>query len=278
MEVTVSTHANIYNSQIHINYSETIEVNDSFQIHCHNIFEIYYFIEGDVEYLVEGKLYHPTPHSLLLLSPHVFHGVRVKSEQPYRRFALHFHPDILNIEHRPLLLSAFPSNEKYSHKEVYYESTDDFRLFSFFESFVDCSKQPATLCEQLVPIYLEALLAQLTIMCRTLRPTQIEGNVSNTITEIIAFLNAHLSEPLSLTMLSDKFFISKHYLNRAFRKATGTTVGDYLIYKRIIYAQQLLMNGSSAIEAANSSGFRDYSAFYRAYHRITGHAPLFDRK
>lgn len=265
--------ANIHSNKIQFAYTKGMEVSDKFQIHCHNIYEIYYFIEGDVDYLVEGKLYHPTPHSLLLLSPHVFHGVRVNSGETYSRFALHFHPDLVNIERRHLLLSAFPNNGKYSQKEVYYENTDDFRLYTFFEAIVDCSKQQSMLCDQLIPIYLEVLLAQLTIMCRTLRPTQIEGNVSSTITDIITFLNAHLTEEISLNMLSDQFFISKHYLNRAFRKATGTTIGDYLIYKRVIYAQQLLMNGSSASDAAAQSGFHDYSAFYRAYKRITGHSP-----
>lgn len=273
----MNTYANIFNNnKIQFAHTKSMGSSDKFQIHCHNIFEIYYFIEGDVDYLVEGKLYHPTPHSLLLLSPHVFHGVRVNSGETYSRFALHFNPDLVNVERRHLLLSAFPNNEKYSHKEVYYEKTDDFRLYTFFESIVDCIKQPSTLCEQLFPIYLEALLAQLTIMCRTLRPTQIDGNVSNTITDIIAFLNEHLTEEISLNMLSEQFFISKHYLNRAFRKATGTTLGDYLIYKRVIFAQQLLMNGSSASDAAAMSGFHDYSAFYRAYNRITGHAPSKD--
>lgn len=272
----MTTFANIYNNKLQFAYSKGNEASDRFQIHCHNIFEIYYFIEGNVDYLVEGKLFHPTPHSLLLLSPHVFHGVRVNSKEAYIRFVIEFSPDLVSIERRNLLLSIFPDNKKFSQKEVYYEHTDDFCLHSFFEAMVDCSKQQATICEQLFPIYLEALLAQLNVMCRTLSPTQIENNTSSNISDIITFLNEHLTENISLNMISEKFFISKHYLNRVFRKATGTTIVDYLIYKRVIYAQQLLMNGNSAANAAVMSGFHDYSAFYRAYHRITGHAPSKD--
>jgi AraC-like DNA-binding protein len=270
--------ATIETDKAFFEYSYSSKANPNYQIHCHNIYEIYYFIEGDVDYLVEGKQYHPTPHSIILLSPHVFHGVRVNSDKPYRRFAFHFHPDILHIERRNLLLSAFPGHEKHSVKEVYYENTDAYRLFSFFEAFIDCSKQSSALIQQLLPIYTEGLLAQLTIMSQTLCPVQKNENISNTITDIITYLNDHLTEPITLDQLSDQFFISKYYLNRAFRKATGTTVGDYLIYKRVIFAQQLLINGYSAIEAAQKSGFNDYSAFYRAYRKHLGHSPVQDRR
>lgn len=268
----------ITTDMVQFNYSSSTEINTSHQIHCHSVYEIYYFIDGDVDYLVEGKLYHPTPHSLILLSPHVFHGVKVNSDKPYLRFTIHFNPDLLNIDRRHLLLSAFPNNEKNSDKEVYYENTDPFHLYTYCESLVNLNNQPDFIKNQLLPTYLEAILAQLTIMCRTLRPVQVKTSVSSTITDIIAYLNDHLTEYITLDQLSEHFFISKYYLNRAFRKATGTTVGDYLIYKRVIYARQLLINGYSATEAALKSGFRDYSAFYRAYRKNVGHSPLVDRR
>ena len=48
---------------------------------------------------------------------------------------------------------------------------------------------------------------------------------------------------------------------------------DYIIYKRISCAQTLLEAGMSATEAALTVGFGDYSSFYRAYKKITGHSP-----
>ena len=94
---------------------------------------------------------------------------------------------------------------------------------------------------------------------------------------ILFYLNQHLKEPLTLDEISDHFFISKHHLNKVFKKATGTTVIDYLLRKRIAYAQMLLFNGWHAKEAAADSGFSDYSSFYRSYVRILGHPPGADR-
>ncbi len=268
----------ITTDMVQFSYSVSTESMTDYQIHCHNVYEIFYFLEGDVDYLVEGKLYHPTPHSMLLFSPLVFHGVKVKSDKPYRRFTIHFNPDLLNTERRPLLLSAFPSNEKHSEKEVYYENTQSFQFGSFFEALAGLGEQSESLRNQLLPSYVETILAQLTIMRQTLRPVQVETTTSGTITDIIAYLNHNLTKYITLDMLSEHFCISKHYLNRAFRKAAGTTVGDYLIYKRVMFAQQLLINGASAAEAAAQSGFRDYSVFYRAYRKHIGHAPLSDRR
>ncbi|MHB8131500.1 MAG: AraC family transcriptional regulator [Mobilitalea sp.] len=270
--------SSIITDMVQFSYNSSTEIYTTHQIHCHNVFEIYYFIEGDADYLVEGKLYHPAPHSLILLSPHVFHGVKVNSDNPYLRFTIHFNPDLLNMDRRNLLLSAFPNNEKHSDKEVYYENTEPFHLYTYFEALVSLNDQTDSIKNQLLPIYIEAILAQLTIMCRTLRPVQVKVSVSSTITDIIAYLNDNLTENITLDQLSEYFFISKYYLNRAFRKATGTTVVDYLIYKRVIFAKQLLMNGHSATEAALKSGFRDYSAFYRAYRKNLGHSPLVDRR
>ena len=268
---------NINNDLAQFTYSLSNAINQTHQLHCHNVYEIYYFIEGEVDYLVEGKLYRPVPHSLLLLSPQVFHGVKVRSNNTYRRYTIHFHPDLLQPERRLLLLSAFPSNEKHSRQEVYYENLKGTQLGSFFDALESLAQQPEPLKQQLLATYLEAILAQLTIICQTHSPVQVEARTSNTITDMIAYLNDHLTEHITLDHLSEHFNISKHYMNRAFRKAAGTTVFDYLIYKRIIYAKQLMINGSTAAEAALQSGFRDYSVFYRAYRKHLGHSPLEDR-
>lgn len=254
-------------------FTTTNQPTDSYQVHCHSFHEIYYFVEGDADYLVEGKEYRLTPNSLILLSPHTLHGVRVNSAADYVRCAIHFEVAAVPPEHRQILLSPFPGNKKNSPKEVFYEHTDHYELITFFRQFVDSQKQPEPLCSQYYPIYLQGLLAQISLISQSLRPTTITSNVSDTITDIIHYVNEHLAAPLSLDLLSARFFISKYYLNRAFKKATGTTVMDYVIYKRVIMARQLILNGHTASDAAIRSGFGDYSSFYRSYRKIMGQSP-----
>ena len=268
---TPSSHRYIQHSTTHEHYTD-------YGIHYHEYYELYYFVEGDVDYMVEGKEYHLTPHSLLLLSPYSFHGVRVNSEVPYTRYFLYFTPEVLAPEQRKLLLACFPDNQKNSPKEVFYEHTENYNLLVYLENLVASQAQPASVRNHYFDIYTSALLAQINLMSQALRPSPMTTTSSQTISDILDYINAHLSENITLDLLSERFFISKHYLNRAFKKATGTTVIDYVIYKRTIHARQLLYNGLSATEAGLASGFHDYSSFYRAYKKTFDCSPKADRK
>ncbi len=265
---------------ISFSYNESQYTTDRHDLHCHNFYEIYFFMEGEVDYLVEGQLYRPTPGSILLLSPNVFHGVRIVKNQTYRRISVHFHPDILAPDRRAFLLSAFPRPQDLDRRQIFYENTDQFSLQFFFTSLVDCMNMPEHLHSTLLPIRTEALLSQIIHMTETLSPASRDlsaSTLSDTIPEMIRYINNHLSEDITLDLLSARFFISKHHLNKIFRKATGTTVIDYLLHKRIAAAQQLLIDGASAQSACLQTGFHDYSSFYRSYIRILGHTPLQDR-
>lgn len=265
--------AQIQNEKLLFTYSVSSQLNKEYYLHCHTFYELYYFVEGEADYLVENRGYHLAPDSLLLLSPNVLHGIKVTNTRPYKRFVVHFNPELLSVERRPFLLSAFPCMGKYSGNEVFYQNCEHYRIRSFFQSLVECSQLKPELSQKLLPIYLEALLSQVTAMSYSKPAAAADYNSSEAITNIIAFLNTHLTEPLSLDRISEQFFISKHHLNKVFRKATGTTVYDYLLYKRIIYAQQLMINGHNASEAAVKAGFSDYSSFYRAYTKFMGHSP-----
>lgn len=269
--------AEIKTEQVMFAYSNTLEKNDDYQLHCHNFYEIYYFIEGDVDYLVEGAHYKPSPHSLLLLAPNVFHGVRVNCEKPYIRIALHFYPEVLSIERRSLLLAVFPGLGRMSKREVYYEDISREKFFPFLEALAECAVMPDGLKNALLPVYLEGLLSRITACEGRNNVNSGRAGGSDIINHIIAYLNEHFTEYITLDFIAGKFCISKHHLNKVFRNAAGTTLYDYLTYKRIIYAKQLLIGGHSAEEASRKSGFSDYSSFYRSYRKITGESPIKDR-
>ena len=68
-------------------------------------------------------------------------------------------------------------------------------------------------------------------------------------------------------------YVSKYHMLHAFKEKTGTTVHQYLLLKRIGYAQLLMQRGMSAADAAVESGFEDYSVFFRAFKSRTGYSP-----
>lgn len=261
----------VFNTELYqCHHQITCEPSEEYQLHCHNFYEVYHYISGDVSYRVEGRRYELKSQCVLLLAPHVFHGVRIESSRPYERFAIHFHPAALSQENASLLLRPFQSAS--SGVGVYFADTERFHLSAFFEDVLSSASLEEDIRNLAVQIRLENLLLQILHMSRKVRGITLAPQ-NDTIQEVLKYLNHHLDEKITLDSLAQKFYLNKYHLNSLFRRSTGTTVIDYLIHKRLAHAHQLLSEGVSAAEAAERSGFRDYSTFFREYKRKYGIAP-----
>jgi len=93
------------------------------------------------------------------------------------------------------------------------------------------------------------------------------------IVTILNYINNNLDKKITLDILQKKFFLNKYYLSRTFKKNTGFTIIEYVIYKRIIWAMELLISGKTALDVAHTVGFGDYSTFFKAFKNITGCSP-----
>lgn len=90
---------------------------------------------------------------------------------------------------------------------------------------------------------------------------------------VLDYIQDNLSQPLTLDRIAGQFYISKHYLCRIFKAATGFSVMEYIIYSRILKARQLLQEGVSVQQAGELSGFSDNSHFIRTFGHLTGLTP-----
>lgn len=241
--------------------------------HFHSDFEVYYFVSGNASYLVEGKEYRLTPHSLLLLSGNVLHSICVHSNADYIRHCLYLSPNDILPERRNLLLSSFPNTPSHSQQAVYYENLQEYHFESFFSNINYGQSLPEPLRNQCLPIFLESFLAQAYVMFQMRHPSTISATAPPVILAVMEYLNSHIEESISLDKLSDQFHINKDYLNRAFKKAIGVTIMNYLMFKRVVLAKEYIANGESASNAALRVGFSDYSTFYRTYKRILEDSP-----
>ena len=241
--------------------------------HIHSVYEIYYFLAGDAEIMVEGTVYPLTPHTLFLIAPNVLHGIQVNSRADYIRDVLFLSPENLLPERRYLLSSIMEEHKKKPTTELLYEHTEAFHLDALFYQLKQLDDQPDDVKEMLSPIYLEALLATIYLIRRTLTPAKFINQMPEKIMEIISYVNGRLTEDLTLDGIASHFFISKNYLNSSFKKFLGTTVMEYVRHKKIILAKQAIESGASAMDAALQSGFADYSSFYRAYVKYVGSSP-----
>ena len=91
--------------------------------------------------------------------------------------------------------------------------------------------------------------------------------------QLLAFLDDHFTEELSIDDLARQFFVSKYHMMRLFREETGVTIHQYILHKRLMLARSYLASGMNATQSCYRSGFGSYSAFTRACARLLGRSP-----
>ncbi|MBO8463513.1 MAG: helix-turn-helix transcriptional regulator [Firmicutes bacterium] len=250
----------------HIKYEKKYSTENGLQyeLHCHDQYEINYILDGDVVFLMEGMEYRPPKNSVLLVAPHKFHGLYTLSDRPYIRYQIHFYEDLLKDEEEKLLLLPF------SKDNVMFCNADNFHLDHYMEAIDDCQILDSWILDIAIRSRLISILAQL----NAISASAISGEEIDPIArEVLTYINNHLTEPLYVEEIAKKFFMSKNYLTKIFRKMTGTTVANYILHKRLSIAKGLIQSGIPATSAALQSGFQEYSTFYRNYKKIFGRSP-----
>lgn len=96
----------------------------------------------------------------------------------------------------------------------------------------------------------------------------------DTLAAVRRYIRSAYSSPLSVKELARQFGYHEDYLTRLFRKRFGTTPGKYLREVRMEHALWQLQNTDRSVEhIALSVGYRDLSAFYRAFEAAHGTPP-----
>jgi AraC-like DNA-binding protein len=121
---------------------------------------------------------------------------------------------------------------------------------------------------------LSSLLTQLLLILSLEDSISSNNDDDDFMHDVIAYVNRHLFDELSLDKIAQRFFVSKFHLCRAFKEYAGISLFSYITAKRIVMADQLIERGEPATEVAYKVGFGSYSSFYRAYIKQNGHPPV----
>jgi AraC family transcriptional regulator len=90
----------------------------------------------------------------------------------------------------------------------------------------------------------------------------------------VAYIEAHLAEPISLEALARLVGLSACYFCRAFRQSLGVPPQRYQLRQRIERAKTLLARRAASVtDVSLTVGYNDTSAFCTAFRRVTGLTP-----
>ena len=101
-----------------------------------------------------------------------------------------------------------------------------------------------------------------------------EKQEERTITGITRYLQEHLAEDLSLSVLAEEFHLNPQYISQLFKNEIGVNFLSYFTNIRMEKAKKLLLSTSiSVAEVAEKSGYGDYRVFTKVFKKSEGITP-----
>jgi AraC-like DNA-binding protein len=123
--------------------------------------------------------------------------------------------------------------------------------------------------------YLEAIAAEIARHLRTHYPSMQEGLSTSRLEQAIAYVGAHLSEPLTVDQLAAAAHLSVFHFSRMFRRSMGLTPHAYITQRRLELAKHLLATTELPIaHVAERAGYLTQAHFTRAFKEATTLTPL----
>lgn len=252
-------------------YHTVDEVWNNFIMHSHPYIEVYFFISGSIEIMVEDHLYQIQPWDMLIFPAGVMHkNMPVGNNLNYERAFIYATDNLLCSASRPEcnLYEIFHTAAKNGQHHFRAGEEAVRNIVEKIDGVIALADDPSP-SAQLIN-YCQMVIV-LTLVSDIIRVPASNGFAAPDfkVSQILNYLNGHFTEEISLNDLANRFYTSKFHLLREFKEYTGTTIHQYLMEKRLVYAQLLLQSGTAPMEAAAACGFTDYAGFYRAFKRST---------
>ena len=236
-------------SEIKIN-SERVRANNMKLCHSHSLYELYFLTEGERYLYAENRFYLLRRGDIFLMPPGVMHRTLDAGGGGYSKFVVMLPrslvPKCSGQPYRIVRPSGGYSEELFSLAKKA-EETGEAGRFAAVMKLLSASVE--------LPMCSEEAVSSPAI-----------GRVG----EILGYLDEHYTERVSLTSLSERFFISEYYLCRLFKEYTGRTLNEYVSHLRVERAKLLLSGGVAVSRVWRMSGFGSESSFTRVFREKVG--------
>ena len=239
-------------------------------LHAHGYYELTLIAsDGNVEYIAEGQNIFLHHGMAVLSKPNHFHMFRLPCAMRYERFVVYFkHPSALYsnpcimrfIESADNSLAIFDFSDTSLLQKLYAISED------LHTSSDEHSRARAYLSLGEVFLALNSLGFAKSSCCT-------EISIPKFVVELKAFVDANFASISSVDTIAEKFFYSREYISRSFKKYYNTPLYKYILSKKLLLCRTLLRNGDSVESAARRSGFSNMSSFVKLFKKHTGMTP-----
>lgn len=251
--------------------------NSQFEYHNHDFNKIIIFISGDVNYIVRDKTYTLEHGDIVFVNSNEAHKPIINNDEDYERIVIWINPEfIFNHQYNEEnLFKCFEIANKNKHNVLRLKLSELNEIKCLIERIKENDKNNKFGNGILGnAIFLQLMVAINRIYINKEKDKNIEYlRYDKTIEDIIEYINLNLNKSISIDDISEEFFLSKHHLMRKFKSATGDSIHNYIIKKKLILAKEYMKQGLLMRDICYKCGFNDYSTFVRSFKKIYGVSP-----
>lgn len=244
-------------------------------MHIHDCYEIYYSISGGRQFLIDNKFYTIDPGDIFIINQYESHKITQVDRMIHERIVLSIHPEYtrrLSTPHTNLDACFSDRPQAFCHR-ISLSREQQSRFLYFINKITGADGYGHDIVEQTAFMELMLLVNSALRTSHQMEPSTGSYGYNHQVDDILAYINANITSPVSIEQLAGEFFLSESYICRIFKAATGTTIGKYINARRISIAKSLLSDGASVTQAWEKSGFSDYSNFFKAFTKAVGISP-----
>ena len=245
---------------------------DMSNLHSHSHYELYFLLSGTRNFFLNDRMYKMSAPCFTVISPYIMHKTEGTG---FSRINVNVAKDCLN----PYELSVL---NRLSEKIIPLSKIESEKIFPVLETAVKICETE----DKYSSYKLNGILSFLVLLMdgaeeeKALSPVKANTErVSPVVLKIIDYISSHYAENISLTTLSEKFYLSKVSLCAYFKAAMNCTVGEYLIKLRLNKARQYLSSTKKSVEEISAlCGFSSGAYMGLIFKNKIGLSPLQYRK
>ncbi len=261
-------------SFIEIEYRQRNKGWNMADLHTHDFYEIYFLLKGERNVFIEDKIFTLSENSIVIFPPFYMH----KTEGgPYKRLNLYISADLLDDNEKEFLDSTS------SHLSFSFDKAATASLLSLLRPFINKTEEEELLLKKYSLPFAKSFLYLL--QSSKIIPKDKSATVEKSdsgekvILDVVAYINSHFREEITLNLLKNKFFISKNTLCKRFQEVMKCSVIEYASAVRINEAKYLLSTTDKSMEEiAELCGYSSANYFSLIFKSKTGLSPSNYRK
>lgn len=247
------------------------------KFHTHDHLNILFMLSEGGHFYVRDKIYPITYGSLFILNPEDLHRNVPCTGSFQQYYSILFYPEEMDgfINKDFDILSCFRNHEKFNyHAKLRSDQVEHLlKIINKLEHYLnkDCSAYGKS-------VYIKTLLAEILVFINFLYEVPSascipENEAFCKLQPVFIYIQEHLSDELTLDILSRQIFISKYHLSHLAKGVLGYPLSEYIIRQRVHYAKSLLRQGYSVSITAERSGFNSSTHFIRMFNKYVGISP-----